>query len=66
MDMFIILIFVIAFIMLLSGFGCPSKRYKCERCGHCFNDTNEVGYDYSKEVCPKCGSSDITWQQKPK
>jgi len=57
------LYFIIGVGLFINIFGltCESKNYTCNRCGHCFDDPRDGGYDYSEYFCPKCGSSDLKW-----
>lgn len=33
----------------------PIYEYRCEKCGHCFEQIQAVGAKEGKIVCPRCG-----------
>ncbi len=35
----------------------PLFEYKCQKCGHVM-EVLQAGHEATKQVCPKCGSSD--------
>lgn len=62
MDPFTIIAGMLGAIIFVNKFDCSSKRYKCRRCNHCFDEPRDVGYDYCDSACPECGSQDLIWQ----